>query len=325
MRRLVILSLLTFSLTSASASEAAEQRIAPGVTAGGVALGDLTVPEAAAALDQRLLPALDRDLVIRAAGKRFAIAPTTIGFSFDADATAARAAQLGPSPTPQSVALAARFDRSATASVAARVARSVNRPARAAALRGISSRAVSWRRSRTGLEVTADAVASAIADAAPDPATRLVQLDVRVTAPDVSDNNLRRAYPSIVTVDKRTFTLRLFRNLRQTATYRIAHGQPAYPTPSGRFRITSKQVNPNWYVPSSPWAGELAGSVIPGGASNNPLKARWMGLADGIGIHGTGDEASIGSRASHGCVRMRVRDVKRLFTQVRVGTPVVIG
>ena len=95
-------------------------------------------------------------------------------------------------------------------------------------------------------------------------------------------------------------------------------------TPAGRYSIQDKQVDPAWHVPNSAWAGSLAGSVIPGGAPNNPLKARWMGLVDGVGIHGTAEDWSIGSAASHGCIRMHVSDVKDLYGRVSVGTPVII-
>jgi lipoprotein-anchoring transpeptidase ErfK/SrfK len=95
-------------------------------------------------------------------------------------------------------------------------------------------------------------------------------------------------------------------------------------TPAGQYRIQDKQVDPAWHVPNSAWAGSLAGQVIPGGAPNNPLKARWLGIANGVGIHGTAEDWSIGSRASHGCIRMHVADVKELFPRVPVGTPVLI-
>jgi lipoprotein-anchoring transpeptidase ErfK/SrfK len=49
-----------------------------------------------------------------------------------------------------------------------------------------------------------------------------------------------------------------------------------------------------------------------------------MGLANGVGIHGTAEDWSIGSRASHVCIRMHVRDVVDLFRRVNVGTPVLI-
>ena len=96
-------------------------------------------------------------------------------------------------------------------------------------------------------------------------------------------------------------------------------------TPTGLYSIQSKQVDPVWNVPNSDWAGELAGTVVPAGTAENPLKARWMGITDGAGIHGTADVASLGSAASHGCVRMEVPDVIELYDQVPVGTPIYIG
>jgi lipoprotein-anchoring transpeptidase ErfK/SrfK len=50
-----------------------------------------------------------------------------------------------------------------------------------------------------------------------------------------------------------------------------------------------------------------------------------MGIYDGAGIHGTDDTSSLGSAASHGCVRMAVSDVIELYDQVPVGTPIYIG
>ena len=49
-----------------------------------------------------------------------------------------------------------------------------------------------------------------------------------------------------------------------------------------------------------------------------------MGITNGVGIHGTSQEWSIGTRASHGCIRMRVADVIDLYPRVPVGTPVLI-
>jgi lipoprotein-anchoring transpeptidase ErfK/SrfK len=77
-------------------------------------------------------------------------------------------------------------------------------------------------------------------------------------------------------------------------------------------------------VPNSSWAGSLAGQLIPPGPQD-PLKARWMGFFDGSGIHGTDETSSIGSDASHGCVRMLIPDVIDLYNRVQIGTPVYIG
>ena len=89
--------------------------------------------------------------------------------------------------------------------------------------------------------------------------------------------------------------------------------------------IANKAVNPAWTAPNSAWAGAYANETVAGGSAENPLKARWMGIVNGVGIHGTGAPGSIGSRASHGCIRMTVPDVVDLYPRVPVGTPVLIG
>jgi lipoprotein-anchoring transpeptidase ErfK/SrfK len=67
-----------------------------------------------------------------------------------------------------------------------------------------------------------------------------------------------------------------------------------------------------------------AGKVIPAGGEN-PLGTRWLGLSQkGYGIHGTNAPSSVGHAASHGCIRLRNRDVERLFAMLRVGDTVVI-
>jgi lipoprotein-anchoring transpeptidase ErfK/SrfK len=128
----------------------------------------------------------------------------------------------------------------------------------------------------------------------------------------------------VVTVSRHERKARLFTHLRLRRVYRVAVGQPAYPTPTGLFHVYSKQVDPAWSVPRSGWAGSLGGQVIPGGSPANPLKARWIGFGPGVGFHGTADLGSIGGAASPGCVRMRIRDVKDLYRRVRIGTPVYV-
>jgi lipoprotein-anchoring transpeptidase ErfK/SrfK len=66
--------------------------------------------------------------------------------------------------------------------------------------------------------------------------------------------------------------------------------------------------------------------VIPPGPAD-PIKARWLGIFDGAGIHGIdpSEYGSIGTAGSHGCVRMRIPDVIELYPQVPVGTPVYIA
>jgi lipoprotein-anchoring transpeptidase ErfK/SrfK len=146
---------------------------------------------------------------------------------------------------------------------------------------------------------------------------------VEKTDPDITQSELAKEYPRYITIDRANFTLRFFRNLKLVQKYPIAVGQVGLETPAGLYDIQTKEVNPTWHVPESSWAGDLAGQDIPPGPGN-PLVARWMGIVDGSGIHGTDDIGSLGSAASHGCIRMAVPDVIELFDKVEVGDPVYV-
>jgi len=99
------------------------------------------------------------------------------------------------------------------------------------------------------------------------------------------------------------------------AKFSIAVGAAASPSPTGEFRITNRVTNPTYYHP---------GTVIPAG-KDNPVGTRWLGLSQkGYGIHGTNVPRSIGRAASHGCIRLRNRDMERLFSMLRIGDVVQI-
>ena len=105
--------------------------------------------------------------------------------------------------------------------------------------------------------------------------------------------------------------LALMEDGRVVKTYSTAVGAPSSPTPSGTYKIVQRIPNPTWYGPNK---------KVVGPGKRNPVGTRWMGLSrKGYGIHGTNDPRSIGHNASHGCVRMRNRDVEDLFARVAVG------
>ena len=309
-----------------------EPRVQPGVSAGGVDLSNLTLAEATAKLDGELTTHLKRDLVFDAAGRTFRLTAVTGKFAFDADLTARRALKAGGAPPPQEggavvgteVPLAFDHSSLATRKFAARVRDAISRAPRNATIR-ITLRRVRTKRSRPGISLDTERAVKAVNAALKNPlGSRRLHQRVKEVRAAVNTLDLARIYRTVITIDKSNFTLRLFKDFRVSKRYGVAIGQPAYPTPSGTFSIQSKQVDPVWSVPNSPWAGELQGTTVAGGSAANPLKARWMGIVNGVGIHGTGEEGSIGSRASHGCIRMRVADVKNLYPRVPVGTTVLI-
>lgn len=104
------------------------------------------------------------------------------------------------------------------------------------------------------------------------------------------------------------------------ASYPVAIGRRGWETPTGQFRVIQMVREPVWEHPFS-------GQLVPSG-KNNPLGARWIGFwtdgANFIGFHGTPQENLIGQAVSHGCVRMRDRDIKALFEKVKIGTSVIV-
>jgi lipoprotein-anchoring transpeptidase ErfK/SrfK len=152
---------------------------------------------------------------------------------------------------------------------------------------------------------------------------KFVNAHVVVKKPQVSTSEVASKYPVYLTLDRTAFTLRLWQNLKETKSYSVAVGQTGLETPAGLYHIEDKQVNPSWHVPNSSWAGSLAGQTIPPGPAD-PIKARWLGIFAGAGIHGTDETWSIGQPVSHGCVRMSIPDVIELYPKVPVGTPIYI-
>ncbi|MDJ0730226.1 MAG: L,D-transpeptidase [Crocosphaera sp.] len=104
------------------------------------------------------------------------------------------------------------------------------------------------------------------------------------------------------------------------ANYRVAIGRPGWETPRGNFSVIQMVENPQW---KNPWNGRIS---APG--PNSPLGERWIGFwrqgGKYIGFHGTPGEHVMGQAVSHGCVRMRNRDVKALYELVQTGIPVIV-
>jgi lipoprotein-anchoring transpeptidase ErfK/SrfK len=294
-----------------------------GVTAGGVDLSGLTLADAQARLESAIGTKVNAKLTLGAAGRPWTLDPVADAkLKFDALTTAKRALRARQ---PGDVGLKLSHSKLAVRAWVASIAPKVAKAPRNATVK-ITLTHIYRKRAAHGRALDQKSVATQI-DAALDDGTnapRTLHSKLVRTSPQVNANDLAKLYGTVITVDKSHFKLRLFKNLKFSKAYGVAVGQPQYPTPSGLFHIQDKQVDPTWSVPNSPWAGELQGTTVEGGSAANPLKARWMGIVNGVGIHGTGEDYSIGSAASHGCIRMHVADVKDLFTRVPVGTPVLI-
>ena len=109
-------------------------------------------------------------------------------------------------------------------------------------------------------------------------------------------------------------------------SYIVAVGTDAHPTPRGSFSVSRMIWNPRWVPPDSDWAkGEKARE--PGDPKNPMGRVKIFFREPDYYIHGTNAETSIGTAASHGCVRMlndEVIDLAQLLID-RTGTPVEPG
>lgn len=172
--------------------------------------------------------------------------------------------------------------------------------------------------SRVGETVDRAATISAL-ESALTAGVKSVELVVNKTQPDVTEENLGTA----ILVDISERRLYLYDKGALVKEYGVAVGTPSYPTPKGNFHITLKRYLPTWSNPGSDWAVGMPKTIGPG--PSNPLGTRALNLnAPGIRIHGTSNNGSIGTAASHGCMRMHRWDIEDLYERVEVGTPVFI-
>jgi hypothetical protein len=343
-RRLIAVFALTITVLLVGAGSlyafdrSVQKRIADGVSVNGIEVGGLTPAQARAKLQSSLLEPLSRPVSVRYKGRRFTLTPEQANVAVDVDGSVDRALaasnegnvftrtwrEVRGQRLDTEVDAKIDYDDEAVHRIVDRVERRLEVEARDASV-DLESGQVEPVQSRDGLAVRAARLRRDIRAELLDMGdTRIARVKTRVVEPKVTTDELAEKYPAVLVVDRGAFKLSFYKNLKLHKTYRVAIGQAGYDTPTGLYNIQNKAVNPSWHVPNSDWAGDLAGTVVPPGPSN-PIKARWMGIYDGAGIHGTDATGSIGTAASHGCVRMLIPDVIELYDQVPVGAPVYIA
>lgn len=125
--------------------------------------------------------------------------------------------------------------------------------------------------------------------------------------------------PLTVVVRKRAFEISVLLGGAPVERFSVAVGADAK-TPVGVFQAKDCLKNPDWY---------MNGRRIAFGTQGHIIGTRWIGLtgapeAEGIGIHGTNDDTSIGTAASLGCIRMKNAEIERIFEWIGPGTRVEI-
>jgi hypothetical protein len=339
--QIALVAALGFLLVLAVAAYAIDRthsdRISDGVRVGGIALGGLSTDQARHRLQRRLVDPVDKPVTVTFEDNKYVLSAEKLQVRADVDGmvdSALEASRSGGFPTRVwRYATGGTVDREISPQIAysadaldgfvEEVVNQIDRPAQDASVAPTPS-SLNTVPAEDGLSVVTGDLRSRLRAAIDSPHHRTVSAPIDRVKPEVTTDQLAARYPVFLTVDRGAFQLRLWKNLELAKTYTIAVGQAGLETPAGQYSIDDKQVNPSWHVPESDWAGDLAGEVIPPGPEN-PLKARWMGFYSGAGIHGTEDLASLGTAASHGCVRMAIPDVEELYDQVPLGSPIYVG
>jgi len=317
-----------------------EHQITKGITVGGVDVGGMKEAAARAKLRRAVLEPLNQPVVARYEGKSYKLTPAQAKVGVDIDGSISQAIQrsregnilartarnLQGKQIDEDINLDINYNHRAITRMVRRISKQIDRAPRDATL-NLEKGDVNPTPSATGLTVrTATLRRQLRRSLLSVDSSRRVKVRTKLVEPKVTSKQLAEKYPAVVIVSRGSFKLSLYHNLKFEKSYGIAVGRIGLETPAGLYHVQNKAINPAWTMPNSSWvAPKDRGKVVPGGTPENPLKARWLGIFAGAGIHGTDNDASIGTAASHGCVRMRIPDVIELYPQVPVGAPVYIA
>lgn len=311
---------------------ATADRLMPGVTIAGIDVGEMSREEAVAAVADRAQAELERDIEVRVRDRAWHVTPTQLGMTADVEPLVDRALALNDQYSWPERVFRRLFNRSIDQASNIRF-RPDPADIRAFVEDVASSVAVQ------PLDASVDYVDGELVLQPPRIGWSLPVPDAKrslrqaiLSGADSVDLQIDRVKPDVtrqdlgftIVVDLSELQLHLYNRLQEVRTYPVAAGQPAYPTPTGDWHIVDKVENPSWVNPDpNGWGASLPATIPPG--PGNPLGTRALYLdAPGIRIHGTSASYSIGTYASHGCIRMYMDDVEQLFSVVPVGTAVLI-
>ena len=307
-------------------------RLLPGTTVAGVDVGELQRSEAIDAIEEAAQSRLAKRIQVTVGGETWRVTPGELGTTAVIEEAVDQALAAGQdvswpyrvwsrmldSDVGRAFDVEYRYDEASVSEFVDTVAGAIYVSPRDAVVDFEDGELV-LRKPRQGQELRVRGAQSRLMDAltAPD---EDVRFRVRRLAPEVGVKDL--GYTIVVRLS--TLKLYLYEGLDLVKTYPVAAGQPAYPTPPGEWNVINKAENPTWINPAPDGWGANMPAMIPGGPSN-PLGTRALYLdAPGIRIHGTSATGSIGTYASHGCVRMTQTDVEELYEIVPIGTKVHI-
>ncbi|MFB3738071.1 MAG: L,D-transpeptidase family protein [Candidatus Velamenicoccus archaeovorus] len=307
-------------------------RILPGVSIAGVDVGGMTRDQAVRAVERHADLTLESQLTVRAGGARWTVTPASLGTRADVVGAVDRAFaaadglslvsrvyhRIADEPVPTEIRLGYVFDRAKVDAFVQQAFEEIAKPAVDAAFELVDDQLV-MRHARAGEELRTDLARQRVVHALRSHLDR-VRMPVRVLRPEVTEDTLGKT----IVVDLSENHLYLYDGFEVVRDFPVATAAPGYTTPVGTWEIVNKAENPTWYNPAPDGWGAGEPLVIPPGPGN-PLGTRALYLnAPGIRIHGSYADSSIGTYASHGCIRMHIPDSEVLYPLVPIGTKVII-
>jgi len=310
----------------------AADRILPGVSVAAIDVSGMTRDEAIRVVREKAEETLYADLTVQAAGQTWIVTPASLGMTADVEVAVAHAFAAADEmslldrvyhrvrdvPVELSVELGFASDDAGVRTFVEQAFEEVALPAVNARFALVEDELVT-RRSRMGQELETQLAVREILEAL-ERRMDAVQVPVRPLVPEVTTAALGRS----IVVDLSENHLYLYDRLKLVGDYPVATAAAGYETPVGTWKVVDKRENPTWYNPAlDTWGADLPRLIPPG--PGNPLGTRALYLnAPGIRIHGTYNSDSIGTYASHGCIRMLIDDSEELFDLVGTGARVII-
>lgn len=307
-------------------------RILPGVTVAGVDVGGMTRDQAVRAVERHADLRLEGELAVRAAGYAWHVTPAALGTRADVRRAVGRAFavadgmplltrvyhRVSDEPVSASIGLGYSYDDEKVAAFVEQAYDEVAKPAIDAGIELVDGEIV-MRHAHVGEELRKQTATERVRQALEQHVAH-VRVPLRTVQPQVTDE----ALGVTIVIDISENRLYLYDGFQLVREYPVATAAEGYVTPQGTWSIVNKVENPSWTNPDPDGWGASMPAYIPPGPSN-PLGTRALYLnAPGIRIHGTTNVDSIGTYASHGCVRMLMPDVEELYPLVPVGTPVLV-
>lgn len=321
-----------FAGATVSYADSLAGRLLPGTTIAGMDVGAKTHAEALKVVRGALAEELNRTITVRWRGQRWEAEARDLGARNNARHIIRKVARSQTGLTWQDWArlrwldersdsaadVKVRYDRATTRRWVGAIAADVDeKPVDATmGVEGddvvIGESAVGYRTRR---QLAVDAVMQRLRGK-----NKPVELAVRTLKPEVKGSE----FSQVLLLDQSEHRLTLHLDGEATNSWIVATGTGDFPTPVGTYSITLKRYMPTWINPDPEgWGKDMPESIPPGESNPLGLRALNWSAPGAIRFHGTQAVDTLGTDASHGCVRMSNPDVIELYDLIDVGAVII--